>query len=70
MLEQVRQSIRDALQTMPIQSQTIDPSVVWRQIKDNPDKTLGYVALRTGYSGDELLKEVTVYQQAMKARYG
>ena len=70
MLEQVRQSVRDAMKAMPIQPQAIGQDVVRKQIKHDPDKVLGYVSMVTGKSGDDLLREVTAYQQAMKARFG
>ena len=70
MIDVVRQSVRDAIRQAPFQPQALDQGDIWKQIKDNPDKILGFVSSVTQYSGDELLKEVSSYVRAMKARYG
>ena len=69
-LDLMQQAIGKAMAGLPLQRQAVDPAQVWANVRDDPDKLLGYVAARTQKTGNELLKEVSAYSQAMKARYG
>ena len=70
-LSGLQQGIAGALRQLPsIEPAAALPNEVWASIRSNSDLVLGYVKERTGKSGDELLREVDAYTQAMKARYG
>ena len=68
-LDIMQQAIGKAMAGLPLKRPP-DPSRVWLTVRDDPDKLLGYVAERTKLTGNELLKEVSAYSQAMRERYG
>lgn len=69
-LDLMEQAIGKAMAGLPLPRKPVDPGQVWANVRDNPDKLLGYVADRTKLTGTELLKEVAAYSSAMRERYG
>lgn len=69
-LDLMRQAAQEVMRQSALPKPAVPQGAVWASVRDDPDKLLGYVQARTGYSGDALLKEVMAYSAAMKERYG
>lgn len=61
---------REVVRGLQPQQQLPKQAHIWAAVRDDPVRTMNYVKQRTGFTGDQLAREVFVYSQEMRARYG